>query len=407
MKMKSILLLILLFGQTICWSQYIGVKAKYTATRLVDDSPNPPKRENRLVLSFFTVSDIGDYTPTVLNNYDLWVYKQGFQYGNGMGGVLDSTGNNYPGYSYPAPIAVSYYNSLGRNYIDCDPNAMTHFVVNGHELDCGFVTVSYWDVDHGTGQAVELFPAPNIGLRYYIFPEPYSVLPGNVNFPYYGTPPYNWYNFSCGGNLQLVIRGVLPHDSSFIALPVRFDNVRASLINENRVKVEWSNLTESDILYYIVQRSLPGSSFTDLDTIYPTHNAGGRADYAAEFFQAEPYMLYRIRAVEFNGHFVYSPVVSLRLAERLRPVINPPRLSLFPNPATNGRFTVQLPDASPGRYQLRLIHSTGQVILARESLHTGGMLQQPVSIRGEAPGIYYLQFQGGGQNFMEKIFISF
>ena len=117
--MKFIFLLLLI--SNLCTAQYIGVRARYTETRLVDDSPNPPKRENRLVLSFYTVTFNGtgnDFTPVVLSNYDIWVYKEGLQFGNPMGGVLDSTGNNYPGYAWPAPKVVSYYNTLGLNYID-------------------------------------------------------------------------------------------------------------------------------------------------------------------------------------------------------------------------------------------------------------------------------------------------
>ena len=85
MKMKFILLGALLCTHCFGFSQYIGVRARYTETRLVDDSPNPPKRENRLILSFFTVSFNGTenvFTPVVLSNYDIWVYKQGLQYGN-------------------------------------------------------------------------------------------------------------------------------------------------------------------------------------------------------------------------------------------------------------------------------------------------------------------------------------
>src|SRR5260221_11565213 len=197
MKTKFILLAVLQFFCCYSFSQYIGVKARYAETRLVDDSPNPPKRQNRLILSFYEISSTGVYTPVSLSNYDIWVYKEGLQYGSYMGGVLDSSGNNYPGYNWPAPNAVSYYNSYYPNYIDCDPNAATHYIVNRHELDCGFIGVSYWDIDYGTGQQIELFTAPNVCLPYYIWPDPYAILPGNVNFgwPVFPTAPYNWYSF--------------------------------------------------------------------------------------------------------------------------------------------------------------------------------------------------------------------
>src|SRR5688572_32575499 len=90
-------------------AQYIGIRARYIDTRLVDNSPEQPSRENRMILSFYEVSGAGVWTPTVLNNYDLWIYKEGLQFGSPMGGVVDSSGNNYPGYAYTAPRVVAYY----------------------------------------------------------------------------------------------------------------------------------------------------------------------------------------------------------------------------------------------------------------------------------------------------------
>ena len=95
---------------------------------------------------------------------DIWIEKAGLQYGNLMGGVLDSIGNNYAGYSYTAPRVVSYYNTLGVNYFDCNPNSGTHYVVSGHELDCGFVRVSTWEWNESMQRENEFFNAPNENL---------------------------------------------------------------------------------------------------------------------------------------------------------------------------------------------------------------------------------------------------
>ena len=161
---------------TFGFSQYIGVKARYTESKIIQNLPEPPSRENRLVLSFYTVDAGGVYTPVYLSDYPIWIYKSGLQFGSINGGVLDSTGNNYPGYPYTAPKVVSYYNSYGINYIDCDPNLATRYTVNGFELDCGFVPVSSWENSN------ESFTAPNVCLPYYLYPDSYSIFPGNVNF---------------------------------------------------------------------------------------------------------------------------------------------------------------------------------------------------------------------------------
>ncbi len=402
MKLNFILIVLLLLCNGTGYSQYIGVKARYTETRLVDDSPNPPKRENRLILSFYEVTASGSYIPVSLSNYDIWVYKQGLQYGNVMGGVLDSTGNNYPGYSYPAPIAVSYYNSLGLNYIDCDPNAATHYVVNGHQLDCGFVTVSYWDVDWGTMVPFEAFPAPNICLPYYTWPHSYFLIPGNVNFPYVGTPPYNWYNFHCGGTLQLVIRGVLPHETNFITLPVRFDNVRASLIDNSKVKVEWSNLTESDINYYEMQRSVDGQNFQTIGLVFPLHNNGGRADYTFfDLLNANGTFYYRVKALENNGTVLYSQV--MRISNDNLAIAT---LTVYPNPVTNNQLTISAVNIPKGRYTALLIDMTGRQTILKTIDHPGGAFSHFIHHFSFAAGMYQFMLRSRDITLSQQIIIN-
>lgn len=408
MKMKFILLVALLCTHCFGFSQYIGVRARYTETRLVDDSPNPPKRENRLILSFFTVSFNGTqnvFTPVVLSNYDIWVYKQGLQYGNLMGGVLDSTGNNYPGYAWTAPKAVSYYNTLGLNYIDCDTISATHYVVNGQELDCGFITVSYWDVDGGTGMPFEAFPAPNICLPYYDFMHPFYWNPGNVNFGegnIFPGPPYNLYNFSCGGPLQLVRRGLLSYDSTGgVVLPVRFANVQAEIDATDRVIISWSNMTESEIQNYIIESSVDGILFQLAGTVMPTGNIGERVDYTYSTGQTAALTYYRIKAVEITGTLLYSNVV---VVKRTTPVtVTDQSFSIYPNPVTRGEFSFRLANAPAGRYICSVINPEGQPIRHKMIQHNTGDLVRQIDLTGLPSGLYRLVLRSTTKKFTETV----
>ncbi len=406
--MKLNCLFVLLLLNFACFAQYIGVRARYTETRLVDDAPNPPKRENRLILSFYSVTFNGTanvFTPAVLSNYDIWVYKQGLQYGNVMGGVLDSTGNNYPGYAWPAPKAVSYYNTLGLNYIDCDPNAATHYVVNGQELDCGFVTVSYWDVDGGTGVPFEAFPAPNICLPWYDFMEPYYWNPGNVNFSpetLFPGPPYNLYNYNCGGPLQLVRRGLLSYDSSSGGiLPVRFVNLRAEIDATSKVTIAWSNMTESEIQNYIIENSVDGSLFQSAGAIMPTGNTGGRADYSYSTTQSEETVYYRIKATESTGTVMYSNIVVVRKTVPVTTINQ--SLRIFPNPVTGGEFSIRLANAPAGRYICTVINPEGQPIRQKMIQHNSGDLVRQIDLTGLSSGLYRLILRSTTKKYTETV----
>ncbi len=403
MKMKFILIAFVQLVYTCCYSQYIGVKARYTETRLVDDSPNPPKRQNRLILSFYEVNPYGVYTPVSLTNYDIWVYKEGFQYGSCCGGVLDSTGNNYPGYSWPAPKAVAYYNSYNLNWIDCDGSITTHYIVNGHELDCGFIGVSHWEMDYGTNQAFEAFTAPNICLPYYLWPHPYASMNYNFSWPVPPTPPYNWYSLACyNSTQQLIIRGVLAHDTALTMLPVRFDNVKAVVDQRGIIKISWSNLTESNINYYEIEKSLDGRSFHTAGLVFPLLNNGGRADYVFPDNNLLPgeKLFYRIKAIETSGHSLFSQVLSVSFTNSKTPY-----LKVYPNPVINHQLNFQLINIPAGQYSIVLINSLGQEDLKKEIQLNGGSIVQSINLFNLSPGYYYLIVRSTDKIFSEKIII--
>lgn len=409
--MKFFLCLLLAFMALAGTAQYIGVRARYTATRLIDDSPNPPKRENRLVLSFFEVNASGEFSPITLSNFDLWINKQGLQFGNVLGGVLDSAGNNYPGYAWTAPKVVSYYNSLGPNYIDCSATEATHYVVNGHELDCGFVPVSYWDIDYGTLEPIERFPAPNVCLPWYDFPHPYFFAPGNVNFGPELTPgpPYNLYYFDCGGPQQFVRRGLLSSDSSGggVVLPVRFAFVQGELRDSNAV-IEWSNLTETDIAAYTVERSANGSEWQVAGTVIPIKNDGNLADYRFQTVQSAYQSYYRIQAIELSGDRFYSSILLLR-----KPPAAPgapaatPVLSVYPNPVTGPEISFRLSNAPKGRYISSIISPGGQRLKMKMTEHDGmGDLVRQVDVNGLLPGVYRLVLHSTSEKYSSSFYYS-
>jgi len=403
--MKFILAICLVITTSL-QAQYIGVRARYTETRLVDDAPNPPKRENHLILSFYEVLWDGTYIPTTLTNYDLWVWKEGLQFNAPVNNAYDSTTNNMQGYSYTAPRAVAYYNSFGLNYIECDPDRATHYTVNGHELDCGFINVSYWGHNDLIDMDGEIFTAPNICLPFYFYPDQFYLTPGNVNFywpPYEGS--YLWYNYLCQSNWnQFVVRGVLGQDtgSTIVPLPVRFVNVRGETGDAGMTTISWSNMTESDVQRYEVEMSVDGINFTPIDTVLPNNNFGGPADYTVTHLQTGRRAYYRIRATENNGSHFYSVVISLSYGRPGSPMLST-AFSVYPNPVVDGNFTIQLRNARSGRYVLSVTDQQGKFVCNKIIQHNGGDISQQVELFGLFPGIYQVVLWSSDQRFTEPI----
>jgi hypothetical protein len=381
---------------------YFGVKAKWTETRLVDDAPYPPRRENRLVLTFYQVDIFGNYIPIMLSNYDLWIFKEGAHYGSYCGDIFDSCGNNYPGYPMTAPKVVAHHNSYALNYEVCSPSTVTQYIVNGQELDCGFIQVSHWETHPDTFIDHEIFTTPNVCLPYYTI-APYPNFPGNLNFQW-PIPPSNgnhFFSFACGDGIQqFVMKGVLPADSSvdMESLPVKFANVRAVKFEDN-VKVSWSNMTESDILHYEVERSVNGVSFQSIGTIHPQLNNYGRADYVYTDSNAimNSKLFYRIKAVEITGHSFFSQVMRIQLSgEKIS------KLILYPNP-TKDKVTLQITNAAAGKYAIVLVSMAGREKLVQSFEHGGGSVTQRVSLDEMPAGLYIVLVKSNEKTFSAKL----
>ncbi|HRG83736.1 MAG TPA: T9SS type A sorting domain-containing protein, partial [Chitinophagaceae bacterium] len=265
--------------------------------------------------------------------------------------------------------------------------------------------VSYWDVDGGTGVPFEAFPAPNICLPWYDFSHPYYFLPGNVNFSpetVFPGPPYNLYNFHCGGPLQLVRRGLLSYDTSGgVVLPVRFANVRAEISAEDRVTISWSNMTESEIQNYTVESSVDGVLFQPTGTVLPTGNNGERADYTYSTSQTAATGYYRIKATEITGNVLYSTILVVR--RTIPVVLSDQSFSTYPNPVTAGEFTIRLANAPAGRYICSVINSEGNPVRQKMIQHNSGDLVRQIDMSVMPSGIYQVLLRSSDKKFTQRI----
>lgn len=175
---------------------------------------------------------------------------------------------------------------------------------------------------------------------------------------------------------------------SFTTLPVKFVNVKAVLKND-RVQVSWTNATESDLLYYSVERSANAQSFTELTKINATRNDGGSANYLFTDEQPNAINFYRIKAIETTGHVVYSNIIKIEISTQST------GLNLYPNPAPAGsQIVMQMKNMTAGNYNVKVYSAMGQLINAQTIAINGGSLSQTVSLNNWQKGIYILEISG-------------
>ncbi|HNR18179.1 MAG TPA: lamin tail domain-containing protein, partial [Chitinophagaceae bacterium] len=201
-------------------------------------------------------------------------------------------------------------------------------------------------------------------------------------------------DFSTVANASILLR-----NSSSTPLPVKFANVRAYQ-QGNGIKVEWSNLTETNVLNYKVERSASGQTFLSLSDVAAFKNDGGRADYS--FFDALPVdgvNLYRIQATEADGRKLYSVIV------RVDTKGGKMEITIYPNPVSGSQLSLQATELPKGLYTVQVYNAGGQQVHSLQLNHNGGsvteMIQLPSSLHS---GMYNLHISNGEVK-LGKIFI--
>lgn len=174
-------------------------------------------------------------------------------------------------------------------------------------------------------------------------------------------------------------------------LPVLFDNVRA-YERSGGIEIGWSNLTERDLIEYVVERSTNGRDYTDYMTVTPKSNLNEKADYSQ--YDASPASganFYRIRCLEISGKMIYSKVLRVDMGGTKK------GLSLYPNPVIGKSLTLTLTGVKQGAYNIRVVTATGQDVFHKTiQAQASGItqtLQLPSSIK---PGVYTMVVNGEG-----------
>ena len=160
------------------------------------------------------------------------------------------------------------------------------------------------------------------------------------------------------------------------SLPVIINAISATSSKSDAI-VAWSTATELNVSRFVIERSIDGSSFSDIGTV----NAVGIGANNYQFTDNAPVNgvnYYRLKSIDNNGSFTYSKVVSVSL-------LTNNQLSVFPNPTTD-KITVN------GNHiaSVQVVDNMGRITIAQ----TYKDVTNPVlSVSGLPVGVYHLRVQ--------------
>lgn len=184
------------------------------------------------------------------------------------------------------------------------------------------------------------------------------------------------------------------------ALPVTLTEFSARAQGAH-VALQWKVANQLNMLGYDIERSADGSHFTKLARVAATTTAVNTYSWVDDHALAGR-NFYRIRCQGLDGSSRLSQVLGVKFGQ------TDAGISLYPNPVTNGVFTIQYSGMEKGTYQLRLLNNGGQLIFSKALEHSGSNASQTVSLPMPVVAAnYYMEITGpGGYRHIEKLRIQ-
>jgi hypothetical protein len=182
------------------------------------------------------------------------------------------------------------------------------------------------------------------------------------------------------------------------SLPLQITNFTAALQTDKTVLVKWSVSLETEVNYYIVERSSDAKNWEALTSVAATHLTDGEKSYS--YTDEDPYTgisYYRLQQVDLSGAIFYSEVkeISNNAAFTAGVKVNNP---------FNDAFTVRLNSLQQNSGMMELMDINGKRIARQNiSVSIGVNSFQVNNLSSLARGVYILHIINGNDNYTTKL----
>ncbi len=136
--------------------------------------------------------------------------------------------------------------------------------------------------------------------------------------------------------------------------PVSWISFGAEKTADQKVKLTWKVANEVNSDHYEVEYSMDNRQFTKIGTVLSRNGSVNTYDYLHASPSFEKVNYYRIKQVDKNGKFSYSPVIPVKFIAKSI-------ISITPNPVTN----VISVTATQSNLEIRVYDATGRLVAAK------------------------------------------
>jgi hypothetical protein len=272
--------------------------------------------------------------------------------------------------------------STGVGLINADVVGGAAFVFLG-TADGGYTPAPYWtlttEVSPALGiNATSLVGYSVAGARYVkgISASPRILVGSPGRSLDFGTGLLNLgstfstiFNFAAGNN------GIGKADvfgfndcGSNIPLPLQLISFKGRN-NDNDIQLSWIAENEINFNHYELQRSSDVTSFSTIALVLASGKTGQNLyGYTDKSVNASSIIYYRLKMIDRDGTYKYSPILSFRFD-------GTSKISVFPNPVRS-EFTISMQGVKPGMYRIEMLNSSGQVQSIKQSFIEGSYTEK-------------------------------
>lgn len=164
--------------------------------------------------------------------------------------------------------------------------------------------------------------------------------------------------------------------------------------NKDGNKLQWATLSEEKIMHFIIEYSIDGINFNQLDKVEATGNSNTRSDY--EFFHEtiqNGKHFYRLLAINEGLNQEYQSNVEVILRK------NTNSISFGPNPVENNLNIYNLNLDQEVSVQ---IYSATGLLKQEQILNSNNIQGLSLELSGLEAGIYFIKVLGSGLEFQSK-----
>lgn len=164
-------------------------------------------------------------------------------------------------------------------------------------------------------------------------------------------------------------------------LPLKLLSFMAQLA-EKGVTLQWNTAEEEGVAYFEIEKSSDGNRYQSIGK-QPTAGRGGHAYRFTDNSTIASNTYYRLKMVDNNGSFTYSPVSRVRTSRGNN-------ISIYPNPAKD-QLNISL-TADAGPVQVTLHDVAGRTIKTFTVQSDGSTIHKVADISSLQPGVYFISF---------------